>query len=424
MKVLVLISGSLRTFRENIQRIPVEYDIAVYVSRCDEDTYLNPEGIRFLVDNPRIKTLVIEDTPTGDNTFKQWYKLQRLWDCVPKTYTVYVRMRPDIYLEDPDQLRRAVRYASVQFTIPFGSDRDGLNDQLAIGSYFSMNTYCSTVKELSKYPGQTSEYILGEVLAPYTIARPVIRYKLVLSSAKVVAIAGDSGSGKTSLCRILRPLFLFDKVLEFETDRYHKWERGDAHWEHTSHLDPNANYLEKLENDTFNLKIGKSVLAVDYDHSTGTFTPLQTVEPKENILLCGLHTMYSKQLRDLSDLKIYVDTSDELKKQWKLERDSAERNQDAQSILAKIESRKADYTLHVAPQKDHADIIIRFHGDCLSILAKRRELCVELSDPTIDVRKQLYEFLWSLDLPRIEAETGYNGVIQLTILRALYTKHG
>ena len=443
MTVLLLVSGSLRSFRENLCRMG-NYDIAVYIALDDEDTYLNPENLKFVLEEPRMKTILIErmsDIPQHykeerqKNTYKQWYKLSRLWQSVPKTYDTYVRIRPDICLESPHALENLL-HTSHPLVIPMGNDRDGINDQIATGSAEAMAHYCDMFHHLHEYRNISSESMLAHHLRDVPVARMPLQYKLVLSTAKVISIAGDSGSGKSTLCQLIRPLFLFDKVLEFETDRYHKWERGDTHWRTTTHLHPEANYLEKLEDDTFNLKIGNTVVAVDYDHSTGTFTPPKTIEPKETMILCGLHTLYSKQLRTLSDLKIYVDTSDELKTQWKLQRDTCERGHDASSVLAKIASRRSDYDTHVAPQRDYADLIVRFHTDnSLTLTSKHREWfaglpgehghdCITFRDPSVDVRKQVYEFLWSLDLPHVEAKTGYNGVLQCTILRALYTKHG
>ena len=439
MKTLLLVSGSLRTFRENKNRIG-SHDIAVYVSKDDEDTYLNVQALRSLYEDPRIKILLIEpaiDVPEmykderQRNIYKQWYKLNRLWQSVPKTYKTYVRFRPDICLLDRFDFGLDVS----TLTIPIGNDRDGINDQFALGPYDAMNHYCKTLDIVHKYPTDTSESILATRLEGFPFKRISINYKLILSTAKVIAIAGDSGSGKSTLCQLIRPIFLFDKVLEFETDRYHKWERGDTHWNTTTHLDPHANYLEKLEDDTFNLKVGNAVVTVDYDHSSGKFTPPATIEPKENILWCGLHTFYSKQLRTLSDLKIYVDTSEELKTHWKLQRDTEQRGQDAKTVLAKIESRRSDYETHISPQREHADLVIRFHDTSLTLISPHREWLVglpgeyshkqvTLRDPTVDVRKQIYECVWSLDLPHIEAKSGYDGVIQFTILRALYTKHG
>jgi uridine kinase len=425
MKVLLLVSGSLRSFRENLRQYPPEYDIAVYAAREEEDTYLNPQTVRFLLDEPRIKTLLVEgpSPDTWTNTQRQWHKLHRLWQAVPRTYDRYVRIRPDIFLEDPEALRAAVT-ASEFLTIPDGNDRDGINDQLAIGTEAGMNAYVFLPPETR----DTSERLLAESLHLSPICRGSIPYRLILSRAKVVAIAGDSGSGKSTLSSLIRPLFLFDKVLEYETDRYHKWERGDSHWQTTSHLHPDANHLEKLEDDTFNLKVGNAVFAVDYDHATGTFTPPTRVEPKENILLCGLHTLYTQQLRDLSDLKIYLDTSDDLKTAWKVQRDTTVRQQTAEDVRSKIESRRKDFDAHVEPQRQHADLIISRDPTHLRIQAPGHRDWVPGSgfwdDPSVDLRPEIQDFLASLSLPPIDATPGFDGVIQFTVLRALYTKHG
>lgn len=426
MKVLLLVSGSLRSFRENLRRLPPDYDIAVYAARNEDDTYLNPQKtLPFLLDEPRVKYLLIEDaTPNSwSNTQKQWYKLHRLCQVVPRTYDRYVRIRPDILIEDPATLRAAVE-SCVFLTIPEGNDRDGLNDQLAVCTWDGLSAYSF----LADGETETSERQLARRLSGFPVTRTSIPYKLILSRAKVIAIAGDSGSGKSTLSALIRPLFLFDKVLEYETDRYHKWERGDARWDTTTHLHPDANHLEKLENDTFNLKLGNTVLAVDYDHSTGTFTPPATIEPKETILLCGLHTLYTQHLRDLSDLKIYLDTSEDLKVAWKLQRDTTIRGQTADQVKAKIASRKADYAAHVEPQRDHADIIISRDPGYLRIEAPGHREWVPgtgfWDDPSIDLRNDIYAFLASANLPPIDAMPGFEGAIQLTVLRALYTKHG
>lgn len=440
METLVLVSGSLRSFRENIRTLQW-FDIAVYVTLDEDDTYFNQENLRFLLDEPRVKTLIIEreiDVPNiykttrQKNTYKQWYKLHRLWECVPKTYQTYVRIRPDICLLNVQQLVDSILQCQI-LSIPSGNDRDGINDQLAIGTYEGMNIYCNMLESLDA--DHTSEFILAQHLSQIHVDRVTIHYKLILSTAKVIAIAGDSGSGKSRLCALLRPLFLFDKVLEYETDRYHKWERGHEQWRTITHLHPDANYLEKLEDDTFRLKIGDTILSVDYDHATGKFTPPQQIEPKENILLCGLHTLYSKQLRNLSDLKIYVDTADELKTAWKLHRDTTERGQTPETVHAKILLRKSDYESHIQPQRNYADIVIRFHGTSLTLESQHHEWfaglpgehaphSITFHNPNVDVRKQIYEFLWSMDLPHIDAMTGYDGILQFTLLRALYSKNG
>jgi uridine kinase len=441
MRILFLISGSLRTFRENVKRFSSDYDFAIYISQHDEDTYFNPYNQQFLFEDPRFKYLYIEPLPIipscytderQQNMYKQWYKLHRLIQYVPKDYDLYVRIRPDVCVSNIESLLQTIPEG---IRIPQGNDRGGLNDQIAIGNYVNMVQYCNTFHTLN--PNVISEINLQQSLQ-IPIERVELSYKLILSTAKVIAITGDSGSGKTTLCKLIQPLFFFDKVLHFETDRYHKWERGNTQWSSYTHLNPEANYLEKLEEDTFNLKLGNNIIAVDYDHDTGHFTTPQTIEPKENILLCGLHTLYSKQLRDLSDLKIYVDTSHDLKTKWKIQRDVHERHYDSNVVLSKIESRKIDYETYISPQKEHADIIIQQTSESLILYIRKehnhsffRQLpciisydkdfaIIEFHDSFIDIRELTYSFLQSKSLPIISIELGFNGILQLLLLKELY----
>lgn len=442
MKTILLVSGSLRSFRENLQSLP-NWDIAVYVSRGDEDTYLHKDNYAYLFEDPRIKYLMFETLPEipscyveerQRNVYKQWYKCYRLFQCVPDTYDWYVRMRPDVRLMSPIDIPHE---STNMIYIPHGNDRLGINDQLAYGSYAQMSHYMCLWKSMFIDPTRTSEETLKHHLRDIPIQRVSLQYRLMLSNIKVIAITGDSGSGKSTFCRLVRPFFLFDKVMEFETDRYHKWERGHERWNTMSHLNPAANYLEKLEEDTFNLKLGNTIVSVEYDHKTGTFTPPQTLEPKENIMLCGLHTLYSKQLRTLSDLKLYIDTSDELKIQWKLKRDMEERGHSQDKILTSIESRRPDYEMYVSPQKEHADIVIQLSSTNL-ILRYQTGLSYEwvrefpcdidgsmivFSDPNVDARLAIRRFIVALDLPPVDAaeeKLGFNGILQLMFIRALY----
>jgi uridine kinase len=413
MGVLFLVSGSVRSFQENLRRYP-DCDIAVCASLRDEDTYFNPTNLSFLLEDPRVKLLLLEDPPIVPpeftqerhrNAYKQWYRLHRLLECVPRTYDLYVRIRPDVCLADASQLPRE---SSPSLRIPLGHEHTGLNDSLAIGTYDQLVAYCAALCPT------------GSRVLSCPVERIPVDYRLVLSHAKVIAIAGDSGSGKSTLCRLIRPLFLFDKVLEYETDRYHKWERTDSHWNTTTHLHPDANRLEALEDDTFALKVGKTILSVDYDHTTGTFTAPTPVEPKETILLCGLHTLYTDRLRDLSDFKIYLDTSEHVKIDWKLARDTTVRKQSREEVLAKIASRKSDYETYIAPQKEHADLIIERPDQTTLALTVRGESRQVYADPTVDVRSALKAFCEAVGLPPLEGEPGFDGVVQFTIVRCLY----
>lgn len=197
-----------------------------------------------------------------------------------------------------------------------------------------------------------------------------IKCHLLLSLCHVIAISGDSGSGKTTLSNALSHMFP-KNVLTLETDRYHKWERGDKSYDYYTHLHPEANYLEKLENDVYNLRIGNYVYAVDYDHATGKFTQEERICPSGNIILCGLHTLWSERLCSMLNIKIYMDTEEELRKQWKTNRDVMERNKTIKSISYDIEKRKKDYVMFIESQRKNADIIIRFFQNSMGELGCR-----------------------------------------------------
>ena len=116
--------------------------------------------------------------------------------------------------------------------------------------------------------------------------------------------------------------------------------------------------------DIFDLKIGKEIYHVDYDHSTGKFTDKQIIEPTDNIIVCGLHSLYSKN-DSIYDLKIYIDTEKNLKNYWKINRDTNERGYTLEKSLQQIESRKDDYYKYIYPQREKSDVIINFYYDNL-----------------------------------------------------------
>jgi hypothetical protein len=118
-----------------------------------------------------------------------------------------------------------------------------------------------------------------------------------------------------------------------------------------------------MYDDVYNLKIGNKIYQVDYDHSSGKFTPKQKIESKSNVMLCGLHTIYERKMNNLADLRIFIDTDRELVKKWKIQRDVHERGYSIEKVLNSIESRNQDYLDHILPQKENADIIINYYEE-------------------------------------------------------------
>jgi len=174
-----------------------------------------------------------------------------------------------------------------------------------------------------------------------------------------IGIGGDSGVGKTTLLSSLENI-LGDKLLQIEGDGEHKWERGDENWEKYTHLDPKANHIHKQAEAVYALKLNHSIKRSEYDHNTGRFTDAVSVQPKAFIAISGLHPFYLPKLRKVIDFKIYMDTDEELRKHWKIIRDTKNRGYSLAKILEQIETRMGDAKKYIYPQKDFADLIVRY----------------------------------------------------------------
>ena len=111
-----------------------------------------------------------------------------------------------------------------------------------------------------------------------------------------------------------------------------------------------------MEKDVFDLKIGKDIYQVDYDHSSGKFTDKKLIESDKNIIVCGLHASYNNHY----NIKIFMDTEEELKIKWKIERDIEKRSYSKEKILKQISDRKKDYIKYILPQKNLSDIVVNY----------------------------------------------------------------
>ncbi len=403
-KYCIIVSGLVRGFYDHLfnylKLLPIDlFDIYLNFSNNDSK-FMNDYSKEksWLTYPSNFKQLMFEipkiDSKYSNreaNTFYQYYRLHTIVDNIPKfnfdNYSLIIRIRPDIKLNiNPIDFINIVetiyeiesKTDTKSIYIPKGYDifdhkildshsldiKQCVNDQFAICTPDVFKIYCSTYKHLfSSGLPIISEHILFDTLTnknSVEIKRIDLDYSLVLSKCNTIAISGDSASGKSHLLKLLSEIFPYDQHILLETDRYHKYDRYDKHWNSITHLHPNANNLEKMADDLYCLKLGDDVYSVDYDHSTGRFTEPELIHSKPFLLLCGLHTMYSNKIRDLSDLKIFMDTPKELKTYWKILRDVTERNHSVEHVLASIEKRNPDFQTFILPQKDYANIIIKF----------------------------------------------------------------
>ena len=177
--------------------------------------------------------------------------------------------------------------------------------------------------------------------------------------SKLINVGGSSGVGKTTLTTFLS--FLFDDVYHLKGDDLHKWERNDSNWKNITHLNPDANNLELGKQQIFNLLENKTVYRNHYDHDTGKFVNNVQVKPDYNVFINeGLHSLYDSYLCDRADLNIYIKTEENLKYQWKLNRDIEKRGYTKEQVLSAIDMRKGDEIKYIHPQEENADVIVTF----------------------------------------------------------------
>lgn len=183
-------------------------------------------------------------------------------------------------------------------------------------------------------------------------------------SNTLISIAGDSGAGKSSLLKFLYNLWNGD-VLLIEGDAYHKWERHDPNWSNFTPLNPKANNIDQCYEDLLNLKNNKIISFRDYNHDTGKFNLQRDLEPKSKIIFTGLHALYDQRIRELSDVKIYLNTDEDLRLFWKYKRDIQERGYTKDAVTKSLERRLKDSKKYIRPQVHYADIVINISDDDL-----------------------------------------------------------
>ena len=177
----------------------------------------------------------------------------------------------------------------------------------------------------------------------------------------VIGIAGGTASGKTTIVNKLKKLFENDVEL-ISHDCYYKAhddmpyeERTKLNYDHPSSFD-----TDRMIEDIINLKQGKTVYRPVYDFSIHNRVPETVkVEPKKVILVEGILIFENKELRDLMDIKIFVDTDADERLMRRIIRDMKFRGRTIESILTQYKTTvKPMHEEFVEPSKKHADIII------------------------------------------------------------------
>ncbi len=178
----------------------------------------------------------------------------------------------------------------------------------------------------------------------------------------VIGIAGGSGSGKSTVLHRIMKAFGRDKISVLDHDSYYvdlshlsPEERGNFNFDH-----PDALETELMQEHLQQLMVGDSVEKPTYDfttHARGDEVTL--VKPQPVIIVEGILVLAESELVDLMDIKIFVDTADDIRLMRRIRRDIHERGRSIENVLRQYERTVRPMHLKfVEPSKRKADIII------------------------------------------------------------------
>ena len=178
----------------------------------------------------------------------------------------------------------------------------------------------------------------------------------------LVGIAGGTGSGKTTLANTLIDTLDEENTIFIPHDNYYKdrshlpfAEREKVNYDH-----PDAFETELLISHLKKIKKGKKIKMPQYDYSTHTRKE-KTIEvkPKPLIIVEGILVLADEKLRNLFDIKLFVDTDADIRILRRLKRDINDRNRSFESVYEQyLATVKPMHEAFVEPSKSHADIII------------------------------------------------------------------
>jgi uridine kinase len=178
----------------------------------------------------------------------------------------------------------------------------------------------------------------------------------------IIGIGGGTGSGKTTVARRILENVSDEQVLFLQQDSYYR-NLGDLplelrHQINFDHPDALDNYL--FINHIKALRAGESIEIPVYDFSTHSRkSETIHIEPKPILIVEGILIFVDAALRELMDVKIFVDTADDIRFIRRLKRDVEERGRSVDSVIKQyLETVRPMHEQFVEPSKRFADVII------------------------------------------------------------------
>jgi uridine kinase len=207
------------------------------------------------------------------------------------------------------------------------------------------------------------------------------------SKSITIGVAGGSGSGKTTVALKILERVGFDRIAYLSHDAYYRdasnlppAERAQLNFDHPDSLD-NDLLIGQLKQ----LQAGLPVETPVYDFKTHSrLAETRRIDPQPVILVEGILIFADKQLRELMDVKIFVDTDADLRLIRRLQRDIGERGRAPESVIQQyLRTVRPMHLEFVEPSKRYADVIIPeggFNEVAIDMVAARLRALVGQTD--------------------------------------------
>ena len=176
----------------------------------------------------------------------------------------------------------------------------------------------------------------------------------------MLAIAGDSGTGKTTITAGLVAALGPERITSVGADDYHRYDREERKSLPFTPLHPKCNYIDIMEQHLRHLAQGEPILKPVYNHDTGELERPVYVEPREFVIIEGLLPLHTRASKASFDITVYLDPPEEIRVAWKLRRDTAKRGYTEEQVRKELEKREPESAEFIRPQRALADIVVRF----------------------------------------------------------------
>lgn len=182
----------------------------------------------------------------------------------------------------------------------------------------------------------------------------------------IIGVTGGSGSGKTTVSQAIAQKFANHSVMLLPQDAYYK--RQDVPFEQrqqTNYDHPDAFDTDLLIEQATMLKHHQAIEQPVYDYKIHNRTnEIQHVEPQDVIILEGILVLADARLRDLMDIKVYVDTDDDIRLLRRMHRDMESRGRTFDDVVGQyLKTVKPMFHEFIEPTKRYADLIVPEGGN-------------------------------------------------------------